>query len=92
MVVLLSVFGSNSSPATVAVSTTWPGAVGMTTIVTMTWPPEPIVPRSALTVSPLRAAVLQRKVAETKVTPVGIWSSRMTPVAGEGPLLVTVTV
>jgi hypothetical protein len=81
--------GSVSLAATLAVFVTVPAAVGVTTIVTVALAALARVPRLQLTAA---VQVPWLGVAETNVTPVGTASVKVTPVAGDGPLLVTVRV
>jgi len=81
--------GSVSLAAMLAVFVTVPAAVGMTTIVTVALAAFAKVPRLQLTAA---VQVPWLGVAETNVTPVGTASVKVTPVAGDGPLLVTVSV
>ena len=81
--------GSVSFAATLAVFVSVPAAVGLTTIVTVALAVFASVPRLQLTVA---VQVPWLGVAETNVTPVGTVSVKVTPVAGDGPLLVTVSV
>jgi len=81
--------GSVSFAATLAVFVRVPTAVGLTRIVTVACPEFASVPRLQLTVA---VQVPWLGVAETKVTLAGTASVKVTPVAGEGPLLVTVRV
>ncbi len=91
---LLVVLGSNSLEATLAVLERGPDPVGVTTMITDTVPAVPIpaiVPSEQVTaVVPLHVPCVG--VAETKVAAAGRVSVSVTPVAAEGPLLVTVKV
>ena len=89
--VLLAVLESDSVADTVAVLLKLPAAVGVTTRVTVALALLLIVPRGQLTVLvPLQLP--WPGVAETKLTPAGKVSVKLTPVAVEGPLLVMVRV
>ena len=81
--------GSVTLLATVAVLTTVPAVMGLTNIATWVLAELARVPRAQVTVVvpeqvPWLATVLN------KATPAGNTSMRVTPVATEGPLLVTV--
>ena len=79
---------SNSVALPVAVFTTWPWAVGVTTIVTNALAPFVNDPRLQLTMFvPLHDPCVG--VAETKVRPPGNASLTVTPVAVAGPLFTT---
>lgn len=81
--------GSVSLAATLAVFVSVPAAVGLTTIVTVALAVFARVPRLQLTVA---VQIPWLGVTETKVTFVGTASVKVTPVAGDGPLLVTMSV
>src|SRR6266850_508174 len=81
--------GSVSLATTLVVFVTVPVAAGLTTMVTVALAALARVPRLQLTVV---VQVPWLGVAETNVTPAGTASVRVTPVAGDGPLLVTVSV
>src|SRR5260370_1069438 len=88
--VLLAVFGSGSLPFTVAVLVMVPavaGAVALMVIVALA--PEARLPTVQDTVG---AELVLPVLAEPKATQAGRGSVTVTPVAGEGPLLVATTV
>lgn len=89
--VLSSGLGSNSVAFTLAELVSVPAVVGVTTIVTVALQPSKHSrPRLQTTIAvPLQLAL---GVEETNVTPAGKVSVRVTPVASDGPLLVTVIV
>ena len=91
---LLDVLGSGSPPVTLAVLTRMPPAVGLTVtlIVTVVGLPAAITPRVQVSVAPPRLHVGGPGEDETKVTPAGSASVRVTAVAVDGPALLTVTV
>jgi hypothetical protein len=90
---LLPGLGSASMAETVAVFVALPMLTGTTWMDTVAFAPLASVPIAQLTVA--GGVVVQDPtvgVAETSETPVGRGSVSVTPVAEEGPLLVTVTV
>src|SRR5262245_23829033 len=92
--VLLLVLGSVSLPVTDARSTIDGTALALavTMIVSVAEAPEARLPKSSVIVPFVKTAVApELGEAETNVTPLGNISVRITPVAGDGPLLVTVT-
>ena len=86
---LFPLSGSSSLAVTLASLLIVPVAVVVITISMVALAPSAKLPRSQVT-TPL--AWVQGAVADTKVTPAGRVSVRVTPVASTGPLLVTVTV
>jgi hypothetical protein len=88
--VLLAVLGSFSVAVMVAVLVIVPATVGVTTSVTVIVPPLAIPPRLQVTVPLTWLQVPWLGVADTKVTPAGRVSVRVTPVALLGPALLTV--
>jgi hypothetical protein len=91
--VLLARFVSRVSEATVAVFTTVPDELGLTTISTMVAePPTATVPKEQLTVLVPVQDDPAGGVAETKVVPAGRMSPTITFAAGLGPAFVTVSV
>jgi hypothetical protein len=92
--VLFAELGSNSLETTFAVLESEPDPVGVTTMITDTVPAVPVggmVPSPHVTVVvPLHVPCVG--VAETKVAAAGRTSVSVTPVAGEGPLFVIVSV
>src|SRR5262249_26463266 len=66
--------------------------VGVTVSVIVALPCAARLPTAHVTVPALFAQESGDDVAETKVIPAGSWSLTVTPVAGDGPLLVTVNV
>ena len=84
--------GSGSLPATQAVLVRGPTAVGVTMMVTLALRPLPRRPMVHVTVPAACTQLPRLEVADTKVTPAGRGSVRVTPVAREGPLLVTTIV
>lgn len=96
---LLSWFGSSSFPLTVAVLLSVPGVVVVTTIVTLALAPFARLPRLQVTVPSLggdfdveRVQLPWVEETELKWTVAGKGSVTVTPVAGCGPLFVTVSV
>src|SRR6266436_2979639 len=86
--VLLALFGSDSLPVTVALLVMGPAVAGAVALIVIVEPaPEASEPTLQVTVP---EALVQPELAETKVTPAGKVSETVTPVAGLGPLLVTV--
>ena len=92
LTVLFVVSGSISPLETVAVLMIAPVAVVVTTIVNVAEPPGAMLPRSAVTEAAPWLKLPCETVAETNWVDAGKVSTRVTPVAGSGPLLVTVTV
>lgn len=90
--VLFSGFGSNWSPCTMAVFVSAPRTLGVPTIMTMAVAPTARFPRRQVSVTPERVQVPCVDVAEMKNRFGENRSTSVTPVAGEGPLLTTVTV
>ena len=92
--VLLFRLVSVSLPLTVAALTSVPLAAAATSarIVIVACPPSARLPRAAVTVLPEPLTVPWLDVADTKTTPLGSVSTTCTPVASEGPLLVTASV
>jgi hypothetical protein len=86
---LLAVLGSGSVAVTDAVLVMLPAATGLMMMVTVAVAALARVPRLQLTAA---VQVPWLGVAETNVTPVGTASVKVTPVAGDGPLLVTIRV
>jgi hypothetical protein len=89
---LLPDTGSLSVAETVAVLLKTPTAVGVTTIVTVALRPLPSRPMVHVTVPAAWTQLPRLEVAETYVTPGGRGSVSVTPVARDGPLLVTTMV
>ncbi len=85
-------FGSSSFAPTAAAFLIVPAASGITVIVTVAEPAAASSPRSQLTVPAAWLQVPWLAVAETKATPAGSASVKLTPVAFEGPWLATVAV
>jgi hypothetical protein len=83
--------GSGSAPVTVTVLVKGPGAVGMTPRVIVAEAPGARVPRLQVTVPAVAAQLPWLEAGGVKVTPADRGSLSVTLVAGEGPLLVTVT-
>lgn len=90
--VLLSGLGSASVAVTVAVLVIVPGAVGAISISTVALAPFANVPKLHITTPPASEQLPWLGVAEIKITPAGSVSVRVTLVASNGPLFVTVTV
>jgi hypothetical protein len=92
--VLFARFVSGVSEATVAVFTTVPDGLGLTTISTMVAePPTATVPKEQLTVLvPEQDDPAGEGTAETNVVPAGRMSPTITFAAGLGPAFVTVSV
>jgi hypothetical protein len=92
--VLLARFESGVSEATVAVFTTVPDELGLTTMSTMVAePPTAIVPKEQLTVLvPEQDDPAGEGAAETNLVPAGRMSPTITFAAGLGPAFVTVRV
>jgi hypothetical protein len=88
---LLAGLLSASEDDTVAVLVIVPAATGVTTMLTVAEAPPAIVPRLHVTVD-VPAQFPCEGVAEMKVIPAGRVSVRITPLAVEGPLLVTIRV
>ena len=88
----MAVLGSASFPETLAELVIEPAAVGVSEIVTVAEAALARVPRLHVTVPPACEQEPWLGVAEMKITPAGSVSVRITPVAVEGPPLVTVTV
>ena len=89
--VLFSGLGSETEELTMAVFVIVPTVVGVTTMLTAAFTPVAIVPRlQVIVAAPVQLPWLD--VTETKVTPAGNLSVSVTPVAGEGPLLLAVSV
>jgi len=90
---LLPAFGSFSVAVTLAVLVSVPLETGaVTTMVTVALDPLAIDPRLQVTVPALWVQVPWVGVADTKITPAGNVSVRVTPVAALGPALLTLTV
>jgi len=90
---LFALLGSASLAVTLAVLVIVPPDVGaVTTIVTVALPALAIVPRLHVTVPALWVQVPWVGVADTKPTPAGKVSVKLTPVATLGPALLTLTV
>jgi hypothetical protein len=90
--VLFAVFGSNSLLFTLALLVITSTTVGLTTILTVAVAPLARFPTLQVTVPPDRVQLPWLGVAETKATLEGNVSVTSTPVASDGPLLVTVSV
>ena len=86
---LFAEFGSDSFAEALAVSVSVPVAEVLTAIATEALEPLANVPRLQVT-EPLQVPWLG--VEEINVTPEGRESERVTPVAGEGPLFITIIV
>ena len=86
---LLEVSGSNSAPATPQLFVMVPPLRGRTVTVTVLLSSTARLCRSQVTIPPLAE---QPVLADTKSTPAGKVSVTTTPLAGSGPLLVTVIV
>jgi len=84
--------GSSSSEVTVAWFVIDPGPVGWTLISTPAFPPFAIVPSAHVTVPLSCEQVPCVGMAESKVTPPGSASVKLTPVASCGPELCAVSV
>jgi hypothetical protein len=89
---LFAGFGSNWSPRTIAVFVNGPRTLGVPTILTVTVAPTARLPSKQVSVTPesvqvpcVAVEVMKKRFGENE-------SMRVTPVAGEGPLLTTVTV
>jgi hypothetical protein len=85
---LFELLGSSSFAVTVAVLTTDPVPFGITTMSIMTIIPSPMsgrLPRLHVTIPYNSAQVPWLELAETKVTPAGRMSNKVTPVASRGP-------
>jgi hypothetical protein len=89
--VLFAVFGSDSLPVTRAVLVIVPVAPGVTTIVTVAVAPLAKFPMLQVTIPPDCVQLPWLGVAVPYATLEGNVSVIVTPVAGNGPLLVTVT-
>jgi hypothetical protein len=90
---LFALLGSASVAVTLAVLVIVPPALGaITEIVTVADPPLAIVPRLHVTVPLACVHVPWVAVADTKVTPAGNVSVKVTPLAPLGPALLTLTV
>ena len=91
---MLVLTGSVDVAETVAELVRVPDAVAATVpvIVMVAVAPSARLPRFPVTVLPAPVAVPWLAVAETKVTLLGSVSVTVTPVASDGPLLVTVSV
>src|SRR3989441_3795815 len=85
--ILLIGVGSVSLPVTTAVLVILPGAVGVTTMVTVAVVSFAIPPILQVTIVATRAQLPRVDVAETNVTLLGSLSESVTPEAGSGPLL-----
>jgi hypothetical protein len=93
LALLFALLGSDSLAVTVAVLVIVPPALGaVTVIVTVADPPLAIPPRLHVTVPALWLQVPWVAVADTKPTPAGNVSVKVTPVAPLGPALLTLTV
>src|SRR5919109_3073362 len=91
LALLFAAFGSDSfSAVLLAVLVMLPVPVPVAVSTRVALPPLPRPPMFQTPVALLYVPVLA--VAETKLVPAGSWSVIWTPVASEGPLLVTVTV
>jgi hypothetical protein len=93
--VLFAGFGSATALATVTVFVIVvppAAAVGVTTMVAVALAPAANVPIVQVTVPPACVQVPAVDIADTKITLAGSVSVSVVPVAGFGPLLVTVTV
>ena len=91
--VLLAAFGSGSLPLTVAVLVMVPAVAGAVTVmVNVELAPEARLPTEQVTVPEALVQVPWLEDAETKVTPLGRVSVTVTPVAGDGPLFLAVSV
>ena len=86
---LFSVLGSDSLALTVAVLLIVPAVVGVTTMVTPTVAALATLPRLHVTVPPAWLQFPCAEDAETKVTPAGNVSLTVTPLAVDGPALLT---
>jgi hypothetical protein len=84
--------GSASAAETSAELVSVPLEVGRTWMVTVAEPPLAIDPKEQVTTPPAWEQVPWEGVAEMNWTFGGSWSSTVTPVASEGPPLVTVRV
>ena len=80
-----------ASDVTLAVFVIEPSAWGLILIEAVALPPLLIVPREHVTVPDDSVQVPCEAVAESNVTPLGSVSVTVTPVAPEGPALVTVS-
>jgi hypothetical protein len=90
---LFALFGSPSVAVTLAVLVMVPPDVGAVTVmVTVALEPLAIDPKLHVTVPALWLQVPWVAVADTKITPLGRVSVRVTPLAPLGPALLTLTV
>src|SRR5437870_5495103 len=87
---LFAVFGSAVVEVTATVSLMAPAAVGVVTIVMAAELFAVIVPRLQLTIVPLREQTPMLDWTETKVALAGSVLVTLTPLAADGPRLVTI--
>jgi hypothetical protein len=93
LAVLLALLKSFSVAVTLALLVMTPPDVGAVTVmVTVADPALAIAPRLQVTVPALWLQVPWVAVADTKITPLGRVSVRVTPLAPLGPALLTLTV
>src|SRR5438105_6567839 len=87
--VLFSGAGSDSTADTVAVLRSEPNTVGEQTILTLAMAPTGRLPIAQVTAPPAIEQFPRVLAAETKLAPAGSTSNNVTPLAADGPLLVS---